>query len=81
MKVFMITADGIGSPDSCQVGVASSQKEVLRLVEEWLVNDLEVEELIPDDADAEFFQELAECNGYWLLWLEHEVDVLGSENS
>jgi len=81
MKVFMITADGIGSPDSTQVGVASSQKEVLRLVEEWLVNDLEVDDLIPDDASAEFFQRLAERNGYWLLWLEHEVDVLGSENS
>ena len=81
MKLFMITADGIGTPDSCQVGVASSQKEVLRLVEEWLIKDLEVEDLIPDDASAEFLQRLAESHGYWLLWLEHEVDVLGTEYS
>jgi hypothetical protein len=81
MKVFMITADGIGSPDSCQIGVATSQKEVLRMVEEWLIKDCEVEELIPDDADADFFQKLAERNGYWLLWLEHEIDVMNPENS
>jgi hypothetical protein len=81
MKVFMITADGIGSPDSCQIGVASSQKEVLRMVEEWLIKDCEVEELIPDNASAEFLQRLAERNGYWLLWLEHEIDVMNPENS
>ena len=81
MKVFMITADGIGSPDSCQVGVATSQKEVLRLVEEWLINNVQVEDLIPDGADADFLQKMAESHGWWLMWLEHEIDVLNSEYS
>ena len=77
MKVFVLAADPTGfSGNLYWLGVASSRKNAFLLCEEWLIKDLEVEELIPDNASEEFFQKLAEEYGYYIQCYEHEVDVL-----
>lgn len=48
MKVYVITADADGSPDSMQVGVADSEHSALVMLFTFLVREGEGEEDIPE---------------------------------